>query len=133
MPASLSVRGPSARQAQAELQRLQGVWVASSGRRPAELLIAGNLFAVKFRDGTVYMGAFDLDLADSPPAMSMRIDEGPPTHRGKFARCIYELAGEQLRWCASEPGSEERLTHFPPEEDRQHLCLIFRRESPRHA
>lgn len=113
-----------------DLELLQGVWTAVASRHDAELLVAGNLFAVKFLDGKLYMGTLDIDADEQPKEMIMRIDEGPIKHKGKFALCIYELEGETLRWCPTEPGSDERLTAFPPVEDGRYLCMTFRKQRP---
>jgi uncharacterized protein (TIGR03067 family) len=112
----------------ADLQRLQGTWRCRSGRRPAELVIFDHLFALRFEGGETYLGLFRLDPQSRPAAMDMRIDEGPVRHRGKIGRCIYELHGDQLRWCPAEPGSEERPTAFPASEDPRYWCLTFRRD-----
>ncbi len=111
-----------------DLEQLQGAWVSVSGRRPAEFIISGYLFAVRFRDGDTYLGTFRLGPEERPRTMDMRIDEGPAHHRGKIARCIYELDGDTLRWCPAEPGVEERLKDFPSENAPRYLCMRFRRE-----
>lgn len=111
----------------ADLQRLQGTWVTVAGRREAELLVAGKLFTFRFKDGEVYMGAFWLDPRGRPRSMDMRIDEGPAKHRAKVALCVYELDGAYLRWCPTEPGTIQRLTDFPAEDDPTHLSLVFHR------
>jgi uncharacterized protein (TIGR03067 family) len=116
------------REARADLEKLQGVWGSVSGRRPAELLVAGRLYAIKFLDGEVYVGGFDLDADESPRRMVMRIEEGPARHRGRVAHCLYELEGDMLCWCASEPGAEELLTAFPCADERRYLSLVFRRQ-----
>jgi uncharacterized protein (TIGR03067 family) len=111
----------------ADLRRLQGTWIAVGGRREAELIVAGRLFTFRFKEGDVYMGAFWIDPTRSPRAIDMRIDEGPGKHRGKVALCVYELDGEQLRWCPTEPGTTMRLADFPPADDSNYLTLVFRR------
>src|SRR5262245_10669949 len=118
------------KEARLELERLQGAWLTVSGRRQAELLVAGDHFAIKFFDGDIYMGIFDLDPGERPRAMDMRIEEGPVKHEGKIALCVYELEGDMLRWCPGEPGSEQRPTVFPPPDDSYRLSLVFRREQP---
>ena len=113
-----------------DLDQLQGVWVSVAGRQEAELLIAGNLYAVKFLDGKIYMGTLDIDAGEQPKEMIMRIDEGPIKHKGKFALCIYELEGDTLRWCPTDPGSDEQLTAFPAVDDNRYLCMTFRKQRP---
>ena len=119
--------------AHADLEQLQGAWVSAFGRRQSELLIAGRLFTVRFADGEVYMGAFQLNVSAWPKAIDMRVDEGPARHKGKIALCIYELDGDLLRWCPTEPGHEKRLKAFPPENDPKYLYTEFRRARPRAA
>ena len=128
---TLSSASTAGRDARADLEQLQGVWTSVSGRREAQLLVAGNLFAIRFLDGQVYMGALDLEPGESPREMMMRVDEGPLKHKGKFALCIYELEGDTLRWCPTEPGSDEQLTAFPEIEDGRYLCTVFQRQRPR--
>lgn len=107
---------------------LQGAWFSFSGRREAEFLISGNRFTIRFADGDIYMGVFELHPSALPRRMAMRVDEGPARHKGKTAWCIYEVDGRSLRWCAVSPGQADRLPAFPAEDDPQYLCLRFRRE-----
>jgi uncharacterized protein (TIGR03067 family) len=111
-----------------ELEILQGAWSFASGRRHVELLIAGNNFAVKFKNGPLYMGTFRIDAEQKPKTMDMLVQEGPERHRWKTALCIYDVDGDTLRWCASEPGRRERLEDFPPEDHLAYYCTQFRRE-----
>jgi uncharacterized protein (TIGR03067 family) len=114
--------------ARRDRDRLQGTWGFVSGKREAQLLIQGNHFTMRFRNGDIYVGTFTLDPANRPKAMDLTIDEGPEQYRGKKALAIYELDSEHLIWCPSEPGRDERLRAFPHEDDHGHLCIIFRRE-----
>jgi uncharacterized protein (TIGR03067 family) len=116
---------------QNDLAQLQGAWMSIAGRRQAELLIAGNLFSIKFLDGAIYMGTFEIDPAEQPCEMDMRIDEGPIKHKGNITLCVYDLTGDTLRWCPGQPGSEERPQGFCDEDDPNGLCVVFRREYPR--
>jgi uncharacterized protein (TIGR03067 family) len=115
--------------ARRDLERLQGTWVYLSGQREAQLLISGEHFTVRFRNGDIYVGTCALDPMSRPRAMDMRIQEGPEPHRGKTSLAIYEFDGDHLIWCPGSPGAGERLRAFPPGDDREHLCIIFRREA----
>jgi uncharacterized protein (TIGR03067 family) len=108
---------------------LQGAWFYVAGRREAELLISGNRFTMRFDDGDIYMGVFDLNPAGRPRTMDMHIDEGPPRHRGKIALCIYALEEGALRWCAAGPGLAVRLRGFPAEDAADYLHMVFRRDA----
>jgi hypothetical protein len=59
--------------------------------------------------------------------MVVRIEEGPHRHKGQTALCIYEVAGDMLRWCTAGPGQTEQLGDFPDETDFRYLFLGFRR------
>ena len=85
---------------------------------------------MRFLDGDLYMGTFTLNPKVSPKTMEMRIEEGPTNHQGKMVRCLYDLAPDALRWCAPEPGSNERLGSFPSPQDKHYLSLLCRREVP---
>jgi uncharacterized protein (TIGR03067 family) len=117
-------------EAPSELEAFQGTWLSVAGRREAELLISGNHFAVRFADGDIYIGVFELNSIDIPRAMAMHIHEGPTRHKDKTALCIYEFDGHHLHWCAAMPGQSERLAAFPEEDAGQHLYLVFRRQRP---
>jgi uncharacterized protein (TIGR03067 family) len=114
-------------------ERLQGTWNYVAGIREAQMLIAGDHFTVKFHNGDIYLGTYVLDATTKPKMMDMTISEGPEKHRGKTSLIIYELDGDHLIWCPAEPGTGNRLRTFPPEEDKQHLCIVFRREKKRPA
>jgi uncharacterized protein (TIGR03067 family) len=109
--------------------RLQGIWSFVAGQRKAELLIAGNHYTVKFRNGDLYMGTIRLAPARKPKHIDMTVEEGPAWHRGKVALGIYRLEGDQLHWSPGEPGAG-RPTRFPTLQDRKQLYLILTRELP---
>jgi hypothetical protein len=111
-----------------DLAQLQGDWTIIEGRRPGELIISGRTFTFRFLDGTFYKGTFDLLPEGPPQAMLMHIEEGPPRHKGKSAWCLYELEVGLLRWCPTEPGSNERLTAFPDLDDSRYLHIVLRRD-----
>jgi uncharacterized protein (TIGR03067 family) len=117
----------------AELQSLQGSWVSISGRHQAEFLIAGRLFTTRFEDTVIYMGSLELGPDATPKTMTMLIEEGPAHHKGKTAACIYELDGDYLRFCSTQPGKEEVLFDFPSENDPKYLNLMLRRQTRKRS
>src|SRR5436309_12718263 len=131
MPAALPAAARTC--SRTDLDDLQGAWVSVAGPKEAKLLVAGSRFAVAFGDGVIYMGTFTLDPTDDPHRMDMRIEEGPPGHRGLTAYCIYQIDGGMLRWCPGRPGSETRLVRFPSVDDPRHLSLVFRPARPRRG
>jgi len=106
---------------------LQGAWFSSGGRRDAELLVSGRRFTMRFADGDIYMGVFDLNPLGRPMDLDMHIEEGPSRHRGQTALCLCECDGDTLRFCTASPGAA-RPTAFAADGDPQFLCLTFRRE-----
>ena len=117
--------------ARKDSDRLQGIWKFISGRREAELLVTGNRYTMRFRNGDIYVGRFTVDPTNKPRAMDMVIEEGPEPYRGKVAMAIYEFDGDHLLWCPGKPDRGERLRAFPPDDDREHLFIIFRRQKNR--
>ena len=72
------VRGEAARR---DRERLQGVWDFFSGHREAQLLIQGEHFTVRFKNGPIYMGTFTLDPTRKPKTIDMVITDGPGAFR----------------------------------------------------
>jgi hypothetical protein len=120
--------GGSGAEISSNLDHLQGEWLTIEGRRAGEFFISGRTYNLRFLDGTFYKGTFDLVTDGSLHAMVMHIEEGPPKHKGKSAWCLYSLDVGLLRWCPTEPGSDERLSAFPDMEDRRYLQTVFRRD-----
>jgi len=113
--------------ARIDMERLQGRWESIAGQCAAELVIDGDRYAVRFRNGDSYAGALTVDPTQRPRAMDMTIDEGPAHHRGKPTVAIYQIDGNHLIWAPAEPGAEKRFRAFPPHGCREQLCLVFRR------
>ena len=49
-------------------------------------------------------------------------------YKGKTAKAIYELNGDQLKWCANEPGKDARPTKFGSEEPDDAINVVFKRK-----
>jgi uncharacterized protein (TIGR03067 family) len=108
------------------VERLQGAWASSTGRRQAAFLVSGNHFALHFADGEIYMGTFELNGTARPRVMVVSIHEGPPRHKGQTALCIFEFHEEALHWCTSGPGRSDPPAAFA-EDDPGFLNLVFHR------
>jgi uncharacterized protein (TIGR03067 family) len=109
-----------------DMERLQGGWRFVAGPRVATLIIEGDQYVMRFRNGDQYEGSFSLDPFCRPRAMDMTIEAGPEHHVHREVRAIYQFDGDHLIWCPAPPGVDERPEAFPPL-DGSALCLIFRR------
>jgi uncharacterized protein (TIGR03067 family) len=109
-----------------DIARLQGQWHYFAGGRRASLLIEDNSFTITFHNGDHYSGTFEVDPLAKPPAMDLEIAQGPPQHEGKRVLAIYQIDGQHLIWAPSPPGNLGRLGAFPPKDDPNHLCIVFR-------
>ena len=113
--------------ARIDRERLQGRWIALSGRRAAQLLVEDDHFVLSFRNGDIYTGSLVLDPIQRPRAVDLFIEEGPPHHQDKSSPAIYEFDGDHLILSPATPGTDIRPRSFPPEGDVTRLCLVFRR------
>jgi len=128
MSESLSTSVAAPERARTEIENLQGTWRAIAGQRWAELRITGNAFTFRFEEGDRYVGTLEVRPEDQPTAMDMIIAEGPSHHRGLTTLCIYELEGDEMRWCPSDPGSYRRPAQFASYFNQRALCLLFQRD-----
>jgi uncharacterized protein (TIGR03067 family) len=109
-----------------DCKRLQGVWDFVTGRKEAQLLIASERFTMAFKSGEIYHGSFDLDPTCHPREMDMIVETGP-NYVGQRALAIYEIDGDHLIWCSSNPGILTRPRIFSTDHAPDQLCLVFRR------
>jgi uncharacterized protein (TIGR03067 family) len=109
-------------------KKLQGTWIVVSGRWTCQMHFAAHHFALRFPNGDVYLGVYTVDPTVTPAAMDMTIEDGPDKYRGLTALCLYDLNGDTLRWCPTEPGKTQRRTAFPPEGEAKWPMLVLRRD-----
>src|SRR5438105_250465 len=135
---TLSLALVHAGEGKTDKDKLQGTWrpvAGEQGGRPDPdakehtLTFSGDKFAIKRGDQTFIEGTFVLDPTKKPKAIDMNISGGKERFKGKTARGIYAFAGDELKWCVAEPGTEERPTDFKTA-GTNHLCVTFKREKP---
>jgi uncharacterized protein (TIGR03067 family) len=114
-----------------EKESLRGTWEFVSGIREAQLFVAGDHFTMRFTNGDIYVGTFELDPTKEPRWIDMTVHEGPARHKGKTSLGVYELTADYLIWCPGEPGTDIRPHGFPRRGDKSQLCVVFVRERPR--
>ena len=103
---------------------LEGTWNAVKKDSAAQQLkFTGNKFEAKI-GGKVYKGTFKLNNDKNPLWIDMKITESSEKkHKGKTVLGIYEFQGENLRWCASQPGRKRRPTQFAKQMGDARLLL----------
>jgi uncharacterized protein (TIGR03067 family) len=119
-------------------QKLQGTWKAVTAQERGEtrdntedrfLIFSGDEFSVKRGDETIVKGKFKIDASKKPNEMDMEItDARKDDLNGKTALAIYELDGDTLKWCASEPGGTERPKEFSSNAENKHILATLKRE-----
>lgn len=120
--------------------RLQGDWKVTSlveAGKKAEpktfaawnLTVAGDKMTA--RDGKEVMDeyTFRLDAAASPRAIDLTVQTGEA--KGKTLQGIYQLEGDTLTVCVSEPGKKDRPKEFRSAEGSSHTLLVFQRTRPK--
>jgi uncharacterized protein (TIGR03067 family) len=117
---------------------IQGTWkmVSRESRgqsRDAEgskMVFKGDRFQM-IKDGDVKIeGTFKIDPATKPRSIDMKVEKATDdVHvETKTSLGIYELNGDDLRWCADEPGHETRPTEFSSQAEG-HMLVVLKREA----
>lgn len=129
--AGLLVAAEQKDDAKKDSDKLQGTWTAVEGGPPGGILtFAGDTFNIRDKEKLIAKGTFKVDPAKKPKAIDMMVTEDPDNKfKGKTSLGIYELDGEQLKWCANEPGKDDRPKEFVKEAGgNRHLLVTFKRE-----
>jgi uncharacterized protein (TIGR03067 family) len=107
-----------------DLAALQGTWHATKGDKKIVLHFKGDKFTATIDEEGKFKGTFKIDPSKKPKHIDMTVKEGE-----KFANMtsvgIYELKGDTLKWCANEPGKDQRPSEFADAEG--HLYVVMQR------
>ena len=119
---------------------LQGTWqtVASevNGEKEPEdrskqyqVVLEGDKMTITREGNTVMKGAFKLDAAQTPRRLDFKIEENPNDAEavGKTLEGIYEVKGEELKWCFAMP-DRERPMAFKTEADSGQVFATLKKE-----
>jgi len=105
-----------------DVKKLQGKWTGKDD--------IGNKMTLVFeKDGFTLdvggkaegrlKGTFKADATKKPHDMDLAITEDPyAVLKGKKMRCIWEITGDTLKWCASEPGKATPPKEFSDKGDQ---------------
>ena len=128
---------PDNEEANQDHAKLQGAWTMVFGERdgqafPSEYLtnservVKGDETKVTVQ-GQLFMKAkFSLDPSKNPKTIDYAINDGPYAGQKMFG--IYELDGDELKFCLSTPG-KERPTGFGTKPDDGQTMTIWKRET----
>ena len=123
---------------EAKKSKLEGTWkvvAAVEGGKEAPkaeeytLLVTGDKFTLKQGDEVKFSGTLKRDRTKKPRQIDATVTEGPDKYKGKTSLGIYAVKDDTLRWCAGEPGSDERPTEFASPEGSRILLLTLKRET----
>ena len=104
-------------------RKLQGTWQfleeVHGDAEPAEegklcqLIFDGDKFTVTKEGKAILSGTFKIDASKSPRQIDLEVLKDEEEQRnGQKSLGIYELKGDKLRLCASEPGRDQRPEKF---------------------
>ena len=130
-----------AKDALSDRDTLQGTWRLMSreigGRARDEdgmrLVFRGDTFQLILHGETKFEGTFKVDPAAKPRRIDMHIEKaaGDESHAEKKTSLgIYEINGDDFRWCAAEPGFETRPTEFAGKGEGCMLAVFKREPAP---
>jgi uncharacterized protein (TIGR03067 family) len=111
--------------AKQDAAKLEGKWVGETKGIKIEMTLTKDKFTFSFGDKATFKGTYKIDPAKKPREIDMKITDGP-MFTDKTAKAIYELNGDTLKWCGSEPGSDARPKDFKDTDDN-HLNIVFKR------
>jgi uncharacterized protein (TIGR03067 family) len=103
--------------------KIQGTWRAEKDGKSGVMKITGNKFSFSIDDKESHKGTFKINSGTKPKEIDMMVAESPK-YAGKTSLAIYELDGDTFKWCANEPGKDDRPKDF----SEKYLYLVFKRE-----
>ena len=125
----------------ADGKALQGTWKAVSSEMDGEkqaddevrlytLVFSGDKLSVEKSGDAVMKGAFKLDPAQNPRHLDFKLEENPnnPDDVGKTLQGIYEVSGDELKWCFTLPDRNERPKAFKTEAGSSQVFATLKRE-----
>jgi uncharacterized protein (TIGR03067 family) len=117
-----------------DAEKLKGTWnvvacekdgkkEAVSATKPAHVVITPESVTVRAKDWTEGM-TYRVDPSKRPAAIDFKVTKGED--KGKTAKGIYELTGDELKICFAHPGME-RPRDFSTKAGSQEMCFVLKR------
>jgi uncharacterized protein (TIGR03067 family) len=130
----LNAGATSGDDAKSDLATLKGTWVRELDGKTFILLFNGENYALinEFTpERATATGTVTIDPTKKPRRIDIKVADGTGTgakHKGKTARCIYQLDGDTLRFCSNRPGLEGYPEQFPDKEGGdKYFYFVFKR------
>jgi uncharacterized protein (TIGR03067 family) len=122
-----------------DLDQLQGTWtvvtmeikgkpIPPEKNQGRVTVIDGKTFTDRSTTKVFGKGTFTLDATRSPKTIDATFTEGFP--KGRTTLAIYELEGDTLKACTTEPGAKERPSAFTTKEGPGHMLVTYKRSKP---
>jgi uncharacterized protein (TIGR03067 family) len=94
------------------------------------LVFAADKFTVDRGGQRIMKGTLTVDAAASPARMDLKLEENAdhPEDVGKTLAGIYEVTGEEMRWCFGLPAGAERPADFKTSQDSGRVLAVMKRE-----
>ena len=114
--------------AKSELAKLQGTWNYEKDGKKLEMKFEKSNFTLTFDGSKSYKGTFKIDPSKKPKHMDLKVTEGDK-YVGMTALSIYAVDGDTFKWCANEPGKDDRASEFPAKEgdDSKYFYVVFKK------
>jgi uncharacterized protein (TIGR03067 family) len=122
-----------------DAKAIQGTWQAQTQRRGDDveeeartrqhrLVFDGDKFKILRDEQVMVAGTFTLDAAAKPATIDMKVTEagGDQDAVGKTVLGLYELSGDDLKWCSARPGATDRPKSFDTSGTRD-MLVTFKR------
>ena len=97
--------------------------------REQRMIFSGDRFKLVEGEKVLIRGTFTLDDSRTPKVMEMKVSEGAGGDAEAPVHGIYQLDGDELKWCAAEPGSAAGPEKFETK-GTTNVLLQLKREQP---
>ena len=138
---TLLAAAPDKKDATEDLAALQGTWRAATSEMDGEkqpeddvkqhtLVFSGDTMTVNKSGDMVMKGKVTLDPSQKPGHLDFKLEENPanPDDVGKTLTGIYEVKGDELKWCFILPDRSDRPKEFKSESGSGQIYATLKRE-----